>query len=148
MLEYLAHEHDEVIEVDGHSIRVRIDYACRTPSNDLTLVEWKSARQLDIREGGYQLAVYTLWAHEVRGMPLDKIHPVLADIFGGELNWFQATPLDMSYVLDWVREDVELVDGFTRAQNYPASPEPGKCMACRFASRCPEGQVAISERSR
>lgn len=143
--EYVGHEIDDVVETQGHSIRVRVDYACRSHSGDVLLVEWKTTRELDVREGGYQLAVYALWAHEKLRVPVAKIRPVLADIFSAELNSFQATAQDLDYVLDWVSGDEATVARFESAGHFPANPEPRKCAACRFAYRCPEGQTAIAE---
>jgi hypothetical protein len=137
--------HEQLAEFTAERSRVlvRVDLACWNEIGQLLIIDWKTGGWQNEMGGRIQLAVYALWAVASYHLPLTSIVPVVVGLRTGEITRFQPTENDLSFVRDLIENDRAIVNEFNKTHDFPAAPESGKCWACSFLGKCPEGREAV-----
>lgn len=144
---YDSHETRQRMEVAGARVTIQIDFSCWSSTNDFRIVDWKTGGDINQRGGGPQLAVYALWAHDVRKVPVEKIRPMVVSVRTGEIIPYRATLLDFDRVRMLIFEDHATIDAYWAQSHFPANPEPRRCIGCRHMSKCDEGRQTVAEKA-
>jgi CRISPR/Cas system-associated exonuclease Cas4 (RecB family) len=144
-LEYVEHEEFENFYIDDLKVHVKVDYVTRSGDGTIVVTDWKTGQEYIPEKDDIQLAVYGLWASSKYEVPLERVKLELAYLRTG-----RSIPVELS--TDIVREVKEAVLASSAEvlaadflEDFPTAPAPEKCIACPFATICPDGAETLQE---
>lgn len=142
-LEYLQHEEFESFYLHGIKVNVKVDYATRSPDGTVVVTDWKTGQDLRPEEGSVQLAVYGLWAASKYEVPLNKVRLELAYLRTGRSYPLEVTQELVQDAKEAVIAGAGEVLASDALEDFPTSPHPERCTACKFATVCPDGKTML-----
>lgn len=142
-MRYEMHETRTEFEFEGTIVAAQLDFACWDSQDNLLIVDWKTGGAENVESGRAQLVVYAVWAATSRGVPLERIRPMIVSLRTGEIIRFRVTPPVIEAARDMVRTDLARVAAYWSMNEFPAFADSAKCLSCAFLSSCQEGATVV-----
>ncbi len=140
---YLSHEKNEEFLIDG--IRVRVKYDLLTEKNGMHIItDWKTGSSgFDDIDENIQVGTYILWLHKAKEIPTSMIKGEIVYLRSSDTEITERNEGDMEKLSDFIKKDASDMLAVKSEDDFPASPEPKKCIGCNFLSVCNEGKEVL-----
>jgi CRISPR/Cas system-associated exonuclease Cas4 (RecB family) len=142
-LEYLKHEDFDKFKINDVEVIVKVDYVSRTKHDVIVITDWKTGEDKEEYESDLQIGTYVLWAMQYYQKDPAQIRSELAYLKTGMMHPYEFSPDDLEKIRITILDDFEKMNASYEIADYPASPEPRKCMSCQFGRVCPESLVGV-----
>jgi len=139
-LMYLKHEEFDRFMLNNVAVTVKVDYVSRAGDGTIVLTDWKTGEDRDEYESDLQMGIYVLWAMQYYGSDPEGIRSWLALLLTGTMRSYSFSYEDLWRIKQTILDDFTAMNASSAIGAYPASPAPGKCMSCPFATVCPESR--------
>jgi len=143
-LEYLKHEDFDKFKIKDVEAIVKVDYVSRTKNDMIVITDWKTGADNAEYESDLQIGTYVLWAMQYYQKNPTQIRSEFAYLKTGMMHPYEFSPDDLEKIRVTILDDFEKMNASYEIGDYPASPEPRKCMSCQFGRVCPESKVGVN----
>jgi CRISPR/Cas system-associated exonuclease Cas4 (RecB family) len=137
-LEYLKHEDYDKFKIDDIEVIVKIDYVSKTRNDVIVITDWKTGTDNEACESDLQIGTYVLWAMQYYGIETAQIRSELAYLKTGMMHPYEFSLDDLEKIRVIILEDFRNINASYQISDYPALPEPKKCLSCQFGTICSE----------
>lgn len=135
-LQYLRHEEFDRFNAGTVEAIVKVDYASKTHDNEIIISDWKTGADNEEYENDLQLAGYVLWAMQFYGANPDKIRSQLVYLTTGSIKTYSFSTEQLKNVEQLIISDFEEMNKFYDMAHFEPTPEPKRCLRCRFSTVC------------
>ncbi len=140
-LEYLKHEDFDKFKINDVEVTVKVDYVSKTKNDIIVLTDWKTGQDNEEYESDLQIGTYVLWAMQYYQKTPIQIRNELAYLKTGMMRQTEFNDEVLETIRKKIVDDFEQMNLNYEMNNYPASPEPRKCISCQFGTVCPESKI-------
>lgn len=140
----LGHEKNEEFFLDG--IKVRIKYDLLTEKDGMHVItDWKTGSSgFDDVDENIQIGTYFTWLNKTNGISAGMIKGEVVYLKSCDTEIAEKTDADIKKIEEFIKKDSAEMLSVRSEKDFPASPEPKRCIGCNFLSVCKEGKEVIS----
>ncbi len=142
-INYLGHEKNDEFFLNG--IQVRVKYGLLTEKNGMHVItDWKTGSSgFDDVDENIQMGTYILWLHKTKGVGTEMIKGEVVYLRSCDVEIVERNDSDMEKLMGFIEKDASEMLAVKSEEDFPASPEPRKCIGCNFLSVCKEGKEVV-----
>ena len=135
-LEYEQHEKAEGFSVENVPVRVKVDLVSKSVEGRVFVIDWKTGADDERYQSDLQIGAYALWAADKFRKDPSEVTTDLYYLRSGKTVSMTPTPSQLEEVRGTIKSEFqEFQKAVTRSEN-PPSPDPDRCLACKYATVC------------
>jgi hypothetical protein len=143
-LEYSQHEKPERFPLDDMTVGVKVDLVSKSPDGRIFVIDWKTGFDDPKYDNDLQIGAYGMWALAKFKVEPSKVSTELCYLRTGRSVDCGLSDSIIAKVREIVRKEYDVFSTELRMEDNLPSPEPGKCLACKFGSICESADFSES----